>query len=385
LKSLAILGSTGSIGSNALDVVRQHRDRFEVVALAAGNNIDALLKQMREFRPRLVSVADQGLAEKLEARWADQDRVEIFWGPEGLERIATAEGADLVVSALTGSVGLIPTMRAIDMGKDVALANKEVLVMAGELVLQQARDTGSKLLPVDSELSAIFQAMRGHHYEEVRRILLTASGGPFLGWSREQLSGVSPEKAMGHPNWNMGKKVTLDSATLMNKGLEVIETRWFFDIPPGNIEVYIHPQSIVHSMVEYHDGSVIAQMGIPDMRIPIAYAMSYPQRIQNTLPSLDLLHLRTLTFLPPDRETFPCLGLAYRALDQGGTYPTVLNAANEVAGQAFLNRRIRFQQISGVVERALESHIGHPVRSLEDVIEADAWTRKECSRWVDGG
>ncbi len=385
MNRLAILGSTGSIGCNALDVIRQHRERFEVVALAAGRKIDVLLKQMREFRPRLVSVADQGLAVQLEAAWADRGRVEILWGPEGLERIATAEGIDLVVSALVGSVGLIPTMRAIELGRDVALANKEVLVMAGELILQRARDTGSKLLPVDSELSAIFQAMMGHHHTEVRRILLTASGGPFLGWSREQLNTVTPEKALGHPKWNMGRKVTLDSATLMNKGFEVIETRWLFEISPENIEVYIHPQSIVHSMVEYRDGSVMAQMGIPDMRIPIAYALSYPQRMQNTLPSLDLLQVRELTFLPPDWETFPCLGLAYRVLERGETYPTVLNAANEVAGQAFLNGQIRFNQISGVAERALESHTGHPICSLEDVIEADAWTRKECARWIDGG
>jgi 1-deoxy-D-xylulose-5-phosphate reductoisomerase len=301
-----------------------------------------------------------------------------------MERIAAAAGIDLVVSALAGSVGLIPTLKAIDAGRDVALANKEVLVMAGELVLEQARRTGSKLLPVDSELSAIFQAMAGHCREEVRRILLTASGGPFLGWSKEQLATVMPEKALGHPNWSMGSKVTLDSATLMNKGLEVIETRWLFDIPAEKIEVHIHPQSIVHSMVEYWDGSVLAQMGIPDMRIPIAYALSYPQRMQNTLPPLNLLQVRELTFLPPDRDAFPCLELAYRALKQGGTYPAVLNAANEVAGQAFLAGRIRFHQISSLVERSLETHIGHPIQGLEDVIEADGWTRKECARWIDG-
>ncbi|HQN19197.1 MAG TPA: 1-deoxy-D-xylulose-5-phosphate reductoisomerase, partial [Syntrophobacteraceae bacterium] len=319
-------------------MVRQFPDRFEVVALACGRNIDLLLQQIEVFQPALVAVLNQDLANRLQQGFRlNGHHPEIVFGREGYERVATHPKSQMLVSAMVGAAGLLPTLAAIKAGKELALANKETLVIAGELVMQLAKQQGTKILPVDSEHSAIFQALEGNHREALKRILLTASGGPFFDKSPDELAGVTPQAALRHPNWSMGKKITIDSATLMNKGLEVIEAHWLFGVPVEQIVIHIHPESIVHSMVEYIDGSVIAQMGIPDMKIPISYALAYPERLPVKAPPLDLFRLRNLNFYPPDEEKFPCLRLAYEACRTGSTLPAVLNAANEVAVDAFLN------------------------------------------------
>jgi 1-deoxy-D-xylulose-5-phosphate reductoisomerase len=380
-KALSILGSTGSIGVNTLEVVRQFPDRFEVVALAAGRNIDLLFEQIRVFRPELVSVLDQHLAVQLQQRLqSESHQPEVFFGHEGYERVAAYPKSRMLVSAMVGAAGLLPTLAAIEAGKDLALANKETLVIAGEIVMRLARSKGINILPVDSEHSAIFQALHGNHREALKRILLTASGGPFFASTRDELAKVTPEAALRHPNWTMGKKITIDSATLMNKGLEVIEAHWLFDVPVEQIAIHIHPESIVHSMVEYIDGSVIAQMGIPDMKIPIAYALSYPERLPVQSPPLDLFRLRNLNFYPPDEEKFPCLRLAYEACRHGSTMPAVLNAANEVAVDAFLNGRITFLEIPQVIEKVMKAHQVNTSLTLEAILEADRWARQEARK-----
>ncbi len=375
MKRVSILGSTGTIGAKALAMIDPHPDSFEVVALAARSNIDLLERQIRRFSPRLVAVGTPEAAKTLKGRVADLP-VEIEWGVEGLLNVATVPEADIVLAAMVGAAGLLPSLAAIKAGKDLALATKEVMVMAGELVIAEARAQGIRLLPVDSEPSAIFQCLAGHNSAHLKRVLLTSSGGPFRKRPKESFARITLEEALQHPTWVMGKKITVDSATLMNKGLEIIEASWFFGLEARQIEVIIHPQSIVHSMVEFMDGSVLAQMGITDMGLPILYALSYPDRLQTPLPALDLHALSALTFEPVDHEKFPCIGFAYQALAAGGTYPAALNAANEIAVDLFLSRRITFPEISILIAGALDSHRGRKIDSLEDVLDADREARR---------
>ena len=384
-KTLSILGCTGSIGVSTLDVVRQFPERFEVVALAAGRNLDLLCEQIKIFEPALVAVRDQQLATQLKQRVQGQNhQPEVGFGQEGYERVAAHPKSRMLVSAMVGAAGLLPTLAAIEAGKDLALANKETLVIAGAIVMRLAKSKGIRILPVDSEHSAVFQALQGNHRRALKRILLTASGGPFFDKTRDELARVTPEAALRHPNWSMGRKITIDSATLMNKGLEVIEAHWLFDVPVEQIAIHIHPESIVHSMVEYIDGSVIAQMGIPDMRIPIAYALAYPERLPVQSPPLDLFRLRNLNFYPPDEEKFPCLRLAFEACQRGSTLPAVLNAANEVAVDAFLNGRIRFLEIPQIIERVMKAHAVAASLTLESILKADQWARREAERLTRG-
>jgi 1-deoxy-D-xylulose-5-phosphate reductoisomerase len=377
VKRLAILGSTGSIGQSALAVVDAHADRLQVVALAAGENVALLAEQAARYRPRVVGVASEAARVDLVARLDGSGTTVLRAGPDGLIAAATHADVDIVLCASSGTAGLEAALAAIECGKTLALANKEVLVMAGALMIDAARRRGVALLPVDSEHNAIHQCLCGRGTDDVTRLILTASGGPFRGLETSALARVTPEDALRHPTWRMGRKITIDSATLMNKGLEVIEARWLFDVPASAIDVVIHPQSIVHSMVEFRDGSVLAQLGVTDMRLPIQYAFSYPDRWAAPLPPLDLLRAGTLEFAAPDRERFPCLDLAYRALEHGGAWPIVLNAANELAVEAFLDRRIGFCQIPSAIARALDAadqHLGAPA-SLADVRAADAWAR----------
>jgi 1-deoxy-D-xylulose-5-phosphate reductoisomerase len=374
-KVLAILGSTGSIGRNTLEVVRANPEKFSVAALAAGNNIELVKEQAREFGPSFVSVATKEAADVLRA--ALPRSVKVGYGVDGATEAATIEGAGMVLSAISGAAGLVPTMAAIRAGKDIALANKETLVLAGPLVMEEVARRGIKLLPVDSEHSAVFQSLAGHRNADIKRIILTASGGPFLNTPIEALRTVTVAEALRHPRWKMGKRISIDSATLVNKGLEVIEASYLFDLPPSKISVAIHPQSVVHSMVEYIDGSIVAQMSNPDMKGPIAYALSYPERIDAGTPPLDLSRL-TLEFTAPDLKRFPCLGLSYDALTMGGTATAVLNAADEVAVEMFLKGALPFTEIYRVLSGVLSRHSPAPVRSVADVLEADAWAREEA-------
>jgi 1-deoxy-D-xylulose-5-phosphate reductoisomerase len=380
VRRLAVLGSTGSVGEQTLAVAAQFPERFRVVALAAGRNVEKLAAQVRRFEPALVSVGSPAGAADLRAR-IEGTRTRVVTGAEGLLAVA-AEPADLVVAALVGAVGLEPTLAAIRAGRDVALANKEVMVMAGALVLREVQARGVRLLPVDSEHSAIFQALAGQRREDVARLLLTASGGPFRTWPADRIAGATVADALKHPNWSMGPKITVDSATLMNKGLEVIEARWLFDLPPEKIDVVVHPQSIVHSLVEFIDGSVLAQLGIPDMRVPIAVALAHPERLPLDLPRLDLPKAERLDFEAPDPRRFPALELPYAALRGGEAAPAVLNAANEVAVAAFLDGAIAFPEIVATNAAVLEAHLaearGDTVRDLADVRAADAWARAQA-------
>ena len=381
MKKLAILGSTGSIGVSTLDIIERFRERYEVVALAAGGNIRRLKDQILKFQPKMVSVLNEDLSGRLKEELGPTD-TEILHGPEGAKRVASVSEADMVVSAIVGAEGLIPTLSAIKAGKDIALANKETLVMAGKIVMEQANANGTTILPVDSEHSAIFQSLQGHQKDDVQRIILTASGGAFLKFSYEELETVTVQEALNHPNWQMGKKVTIDSASMMNKGLEVIEARWLFNVPPERIDVHIHPQSIIHSMVEYIDGSVIAQMGLPDMRVPISYALAYPERLKTGLSSLNFLDVGKLTFEMPDEKKFPALKLAYRAIKDGETMPAVLNAANEIAVDAFLQNRIPFTKIPTIIEETMNCHKAKVMNTVEDVLEADHWARNRASELI---
>jgi 1-deoxy-D-xylulose-5-phosphate reductoisomerase len=375
MRRLAILGSTGSVGTNTLDVVAAHPDHFQITALAARANLDVLEAQVRRYAPRLVSVASQASARDLRRRLG-RTQTEVEWGTAGLLQAAGDTGADLVVSAIVGAAGLLPTMTAVAAGKDVALANKESLVMAGDLVTAGARARGVRILPVDSEHSAIFQCLAESGSGQVRRIILTASGGPFRTRPRATFASITAEEALKHPNWSMGKKVTIDSATLMNKGLEVIEAHWLFGVPVDRVDVIIHPQSIIHSLVEYVDGSLLAQLGVPDMRVPIQYALTYPERRPNSVPRLALERLTGLTFEAVDREKFPCLDLAYEAALAGGSSTVVLNAANEVAVQRFLGRRIGFDEIPTLIQKALDAHPRRAVGTVEEVLEVDREVRR---------
>ncbi len=375
MKTIAVLGSTGSVGVTTLDVVSRFGDRFRVGAMAAGRNIKLLAEQIRRFRPELVSVADREAASGLE-QLLGSHKVEIMTGMEGAIAVATLSGAQLVVSALVGALGLRPTLRAIEAGKDIAFANKEVLVVAGEVVTRAAQANQVRLLPVDSEHNALFQCLEGRKRSAVKRIILTASGGPFRTWPSERFEAITVADALKHPTWQMGAKITIDSATLMNKGLEVIEARWLFGLDVSQISVIIHPQSIVHSMVEMIDGSVLAEMAIPDMAIPVAYALAFPERLpMDHLRPLSLMDCGALTFEQPDLIRFPCLRLAYEALKAGGTMPACLNAANEELVAGFLAKKIRFPEIPRHLETVMERHQGGPARSLEDVLETDSWAR----------
>lgn len=382
MKGLAILGSTGSIGMNALSVVAEHPEEFRVMGLAAGRNAARLAEQVRRFRPAVVAVETPEVATELEARLKGETAPEILVGQEGAQAVATLAEVDLVLSAMVGAVGLAPTYAAILAGKDVALANKETLVAAGSLVMQAVKEHGVALIPVDSEHSAIFQALHGHPQDEVRSLWLTASGGPFRTWSREQLAAATPKEALKHPNWAMGAKITIDSATMMNKALEVIEAAVLFGLPPERIRVFIHPQSIIHSLVEFVDGSVLAQLGWPDMRLPIAYALTYPRRLPLNGEPLDLTRVAQLTFEVPDTERFPALALGYEAAAIGGTMPAVLNAANEVAVAAFLAGRLPFLGIPRVVADTMAAHQPEPLASLEQVLSVNDWARGRAEELV---
>ena len=380
MKRIAILGSTGSIGVSTLDIVGRFPEKFRVVALAAGKNLTQLTAQIKSFQPLLVSLSQEEDAKKLRQELPDFEG-DIVWGADGLHATATHEDADMVMAALVGAIGLPPALAAIRAGKDVALANKEALVVSGELMTREAVQHGVQLLPVDSEHNAIFQALHGHKQERVKRIILTASGGPFLHRPAEDFQTIRIEEALQHPTWKMGNKITIDSATLMNKGLEVIEARWLFNLPPEQVSVIVHPQSIVHSLVEYVDGSVLAQLGIPDMRVPISYILAYPDRLPLThLPQLDLAAAARLEFVEPDYAKFPCLGLAYTALERGGTCPAALNAANEVSVASFLSGRIAFTDIADINKQVLTAHAVQPVKDLESVLEADGWARAQAKK-----
>ena len=381
MKSVSILGSTGSIGTQTLEVIGSFRERLTVSAIAAGRNVGLVLEQAKQFRPRLVSVASRDDAIRLQAALGDPE-IRVVFGPEGLIEVAS-EPSDLVIGALVGRLGLEPIIAALRSGTQVALANKEVLVTAGQLVLEEARRSGSAILPLDSEHVAIHQCLAGQPREALRRVVLTASGGPFRQATLQRMETVTPDEALSHPNWDMGDKITVDSATLLNKGFEVIEARWLFDLEPAQIDVVIHPESIVHSFVEFRDGSWLAQLGIPDMRIPIAYTLGMPERLPlPDLPTLDLVAVGSLRFEAPDQARFPALGLAREALCRGGTAPAVLNAANEVAVAAFLDGAISFPTIAATSEHVLEREPVLPGLALDEIRSADRSARERARQFI---
>jgi 1-deoxy-D-xylulose-5-phosphate reductoisomerase len=383
-KKLILLGATGSIGQNCLDVVRRHPERFRIVGMASRSRVRELLSAAAEFHPEVVAIADPEAAET----WREQFLAlgaKVLTGTDALVEIATWPGAELVVNGLVGAVGLLPTYHALRQGRDVALANKESLVVGGAFIAAAARAGGASIIPIDSEHSAIFQCLQGEDSGALRRILLTGSGGPFRTWPPERIYQATVDEALAHPNWVMGPKITVDSASLMNKGLEVIEAHWLFELPVERIEVLIHPQSIIHSMVEFEDGSIKAQLGMPDMRVPIQYALSYPERLKSDFPKVDLFAIGHLDFEPPDFGRFPALALAYAAAREGGTSPAVLNAANEVAVHAFLQRRIPFGRIPEIIERTLAAHTSHEPADLEDLLEADRWARQRAEEFAREG
>ncbi|MEK7832547.1 MAG: 1-deoxy-D-xylulose-5-phosphate reductoisomerase [Acidobacteriota bacterium] len=385
MKQIAILGSTGSIGCNTLRVIEAFNGEFGVAALGAGSNVELLAEQVEQFRPRLVSVSDETSADKFRHELKKRgvvDSPKIAIGVEGLCEVATVDGADIVIGAVVGALGLLPTYRALELGRRVALANKETLVVAGELMTQAAERSGAELLPVDSEHNALHQCLRGEKRRELKRLILTASGGPFRNASREEIEGATPAQALKHPTWRMGAKITIDSATLMNKGLEVIEARWLFNCSADEIDIVVHPQSVVHSMIEMIDGSIIAQLGVTDMRHAIQYALTYPERRPSQMSPLDLAMMSKLEFFPPDTEKFPCVNLAYTALRAGGTIPAVLNAANEVAVAAFLDEKIKFGDIAKLIQSACEAHIVQAASSLDAVLGADKWAREWVGRQI---
>jgi len=383
MKKISILGSTGFIGTNTLKIIAAFPERYKVVGLAAGSNVATLSEQIKMYKPDVVAVTSPALADKLKDLLSPHTTLPILVDQAGMIEVATYFEADLVVSAMVGSVGLIPTMAAIRSGKRLALANKETLVVAGKLVMESARSHGVEIIPIDSEHSAIFQVLQGQRKEDVSRLILTASGGPFLNHDEKQLTNITPDEALKHPVWKMGKKITIDSATLMNKGLEVIEARWLFNLPPECIQVVIHPQSIIHSMVEYCDGSTLAQMSLPDMRLPISYALAYPERLKNDLPTLNLANLGQLTFFEPDVKRFPALRLAYQSLQEEESLGAVLNGANEVAVEAFLKKQISFSEISLVIKKSMDRHNPRSVRDIEDAMEVDAWARQTANKIVN--
>jgi 1-deoxy-D-xylulose-5-phosphate reductoisomerase len=376
MKNVVLLGSTGSIGTSTVKVADDLPDKIRLVGLAAGNNLELLLEQTRKHKPAAISLTDPAKAK--EARNALGTFTEVFCGNEGLLKLATLPAADIVLIAIVGTAGLQPALAAIRAGKDIAVASKEILVMAGEIVMSEARKHGVRVLAVDSEHSAIFQCLNEKPGHSVRNLWLTASGGPFRNTPKEEFPSITVERALKHPSWVMGRKITIDSATLFNKGLEMIEARWLFDIEMARVKVVVHPQSVVHSMVEFVDGSIIAQLSTPDMCLPIQYALTYPERARSDRVQTNLARLGTLNFEEPDGERFPSLSLARKAGEMGGTLPAVLNAANEIAVEAFVNRRITFTQISEIVRRTMDHHkvVSHP--ALEQILEADAWARTKA-------
>jgi 1-deoxy-D-xylulose-5-phosphate reductoisomerase len=385
IKRITILGSTGSIGRNALDIVSRHKDLFRIVALTAGKNITLLEEQIKTFSPEVVAVADEKAAKELQRKLGRENpSLRMLSGNDGVAEAAGSNNSDFVLSAIVGAAGLMPTMSAIRSGKTIGLANKETLVMAGRIVTEEARKHKVRILPVDSEHSAIFQCLEGRKKSDLRRIILTASGGPFAFRSIEELNDIEPEDALKHPSWRMGKKISIDSATLMNKGFEMIEAHYLFGLPPERIDILIHPQSIVHSIVEFSDRSCIAQLSMPDMKGPIAYALSYPERLKDVVKGLNLDEVESLVFKKPDNLCFPCLSYAYKAMELKGTMPSVLNAANEVAVEAFLKSKITFTEISHVIRESMESHDVVPDSALEDVIEADRWARRKAQEIIKG-
>jgi 1-deoxy-D-xylulose-5-phosphate reductoisomerase len=381
VKKIVLLGSTGSIGVNTLNVVREHPSEFQVAGLAAGRNVELLAEQIREFKPKLVAIQDASQKAALQ-KLAGSSCPEILTGEEGVSKLAAMDGADMVVVAITGAAALKPTLAAIAKKRAIGLANKENLVMAGELVMGSAKANGVEVLPIDSEHSAIFQCLKGQSRSEVRKLLLTTSGGPLRLVPLEKFGQLTKAEVMNHPRWKMGPKITVDSATMMNKALELIEARWLFDLPADRVEVIVHPEAIVHSMVDFVDGSVLAQLGITDMRLPIQYAMTYPGRMSCSLPPLDLVALKQLNFEAPKREKFPCLGYGYEAAKAGGTLPAVLNAANETCVENFLADRLPFTQIAPTIRRVMDAHacVTHP--NLEQILQADAWARQQAQKLI---
>lgn len=383
MKKISILGSTGSIGTQALDIVRNNKD-FKIVALSTNTSIDLLEKQALEFKPEIVSVGRKEDAVALSEKLSPYG-IKVSYGMDGLIEVASENNADILLNSVVGMIGLKPTIKAIEAGKTIALANKETLVTGGEIVMRELEKRNVSMIPVDSEHSAIFQCLKSGRKEEIEKIILTASGGPFRGKTRSDLEKVTLKDALNHPNWEMGKKITIDSATLMNKGLEVIEAKWLFDIELEKIDVLVHPQSIIHSMVEFVDGSVISQMGVPDMRVPIQYALTYPNRTTNNVEKLNLLKSNTLTFEAPDKEVFPCLNLAIESSIKGGTLPTVLNASNEVAVDYFLKQKIKFTDIPLIVKKSMDNHKNIINPSLFDILESDRQTRQDVIEMVERG
>ena len=380
MKKISLLGSTGSIGTNVLDVIERNPDNFQIIGMSAGSNIDLFAKQIRKFKPRVVALFDTKKIPTLKELIADLD-IEILSGEEGTITVATLTEADVVVSGVMGSAGLLPAIHALKSGKNLALANKETLVIAGELVLREAEKTNSQIIPIDSEHSAIFQVLNGEKKERIKKIILTASGGPFRTFSLGEMETVTVKDALKHPNWDMGAKITIDSSTMMNKGLEYIEAKWLFGLNTP-VEIIVHAQSIIHSMIEFVDTSILAQLGIPDMRVPIAYALTYPDRFECDLPSLDLTTMGNLTFEAPDFERFPCLRLAIDAMEIGKTMPAVLNAANEIAVQAFLDELISYKDIAELIHMVMQNHNPSPLKELQDVLIADRWAREETTKLV---
>ncbi|MFZ5943671.1 MAG: 1-deoxy-D-xylulose-5-phosphate reductoisomerase [Bacillota bacterium] len=379
-KKIALLGSTGSIGIQTLEVIKEFIDEFEIVLLSGHSNIDLLLEQVIFFRPEVVVTTDNEKYTYFRDKMSGKT-TRINFGTDGLINELENTEIDLVVAAISGAAGIKPTIKALELGIDVALANKETIVAAGSIVCGLQEKTGAKIIPVDSEHSAIMQCLEPDRHP-LQKLLLTASGGPFRGYTRQELENVSPERALKHPNWQMGKKITIDSATLMNKGLEVIEAHWLFQVDYDKIEVVIHPQSIVHSMVQYGDGTILGHLGLPDMKVPIQYALTYPRRRINSFPKLDILNISKLEFMKPDYANFPCLSLAYEAGKTGGTMPVVLNASNEIAVEFFLNKKISFNEIPKVIQQVMDKHIPLNVFELEEIIEIDKWARFESTKYI---
>jgi len=383
LKNICILGSTGSIGNTAIDILKENPEEYRLIALGAGRNIELLRAQIEELKPRFAAVVNSELAGKLRASLANRLETEIVAGPDGYIEIATLSEVDLVVAAMSGASGLVPTYSAIRSGKDIALANKETLVAAGSLLMKESRDRNVRIFPIDSEHSAIQQSIQGHNREDLKRIVLTGSGGPFKDYTLEMLATVTPEKALQHPKWKMGKKITIDSATMMNKGLEAIEAKWLFDVDMDQIDIILHPETIIHSMVEYVDGSIIAQLALPNMRLPISYALSYPRHRKGQLPSVDFLEIGHLSFEKPDTKRFRCLDLALEAGYIGQSMPAVLSGANEIAVKAFLDGKITFLEIPRLIEKTMEQHELHPIDSIDRALEADQWARARATVILD--
>ena len=377
MKNISILGSTGSIGTQTIEVCRNLKD-INIQAITVNSNIDMAQKQAEEFRPKLIAVMNSDKAEELKERLSKttMSNIKVISGMEGLVEAATIKSADTVVVSVVGNIGIKPTYEAINCKKEIALATKEVMVSGGSLITNKADKNGVRILPIDSEHSAIFQSLQGNSMNKIRKIVLTASGGPFRGRKKDELTNVTAKDALKHPNWDMGAKITIDSSTMMNKGLEVIEAKWLFNVDVSQIQVVVHPQSILHSAVEYEDGAVIGQMGVPDMKVPISYALTYPNRIANDFEKLDITKIGTLTFEEPDFETFQCLGLAYSAIKTGGTMPAVLNAANEIAVEAFLNGKIGFMDIPNIIKNTMGAYTVKYNYSIDELLQSDEWGRQ---------